>query len=152
MLAFVPKKIMYQLRADVPKDSRIMRHRNTHLGFELRAYYFQEEAVLLLCSFDLASLACMSLSKIGGSNGVTSRHLSEAATITCSCKTHTTRSKEWMVRHRYSVIMGRKEKERFWSKSPHRVRSQLQLRPQLFLSKELSRTECLAESAGTRSC
>lgn len=53
------------------------------LGFELWLYSFQEETVLLLCSFDLASLACMSLSKIGGSNGITSRHLSEAATITC---------------------------------------------------------------------
>lgn len=104
---------MHQLRADVPKDSRIMRHTNTHLGFELRPYNFQEEAVLLLCSFDLASLACMSLSKIGGSSGVTSRHLSEAATITCSCKTHTTRSKNEWVRHIYSVVMGRKERERF---------------------------------------
>lgn len=45
--------------------------------------FYEETVLLLLCSFDLASLACMSLSKIGGSNGITSRHLSEAATITC---------------------------------------------------------------------
>jgi len=42
------------------------------------------EEIVVFCSFVLANFACTSLSSMGGSNGIGSRHRSAVATITCA--------------------------------------------------------------------
>jgi hypothetical protein len=42
------------------------------------------EEIVVFCSLVLANFACTSLSSMGGSNGIGSRHRSAVATITCA--------------------------------------------------------------------
>lgn len=51
-------------------------------GYSYQLHLPTSMGVFGFCSVDFANLACISLSKIGGSRGIGSRQRSEAATIT----------------------------------------------------------------------